>query len=213
MASIVSFKRRLQGHVQQGGCYGNADLRSGQAFQSVWESVTFKGSRLSMVDFRGSKWVNCHLTDTTLYGANFNAASLHEVVIEGCDIEQASFAAASIRNVIFRKCRLAYASLVGATLHDVVFDGCDLRGADLDYAAATGVQYAKCSLWSAKTAFGCTFWNSGLDVESCNRFAAMLSRVHPDPTAKATLRAMAGETTYKAVDHLMSEQPDPEPNF
>lgn len=213
LVNLARHKRRLQGHVQQGGLFVNVDLRSGQAFQSVWESVTFEKSQLAMVHFVGSKWVNCQLTDTTAYGANWNAASLHEMVFTDCDMEQASFLGASIRNVVFRNCRLAYASFAGATLHDVVFDGCNLHSCDLDYAAATGVQYSKCNLWSAKTAFGCTFWNSGIDVESCNRFAALLSRIHPDPDTKAKLRAIAGEITYKAVDRLMAEESDPEPSF
>jgi len=213
MASLVSSKRRRQGHVQQGGHYDNVDLRSGQAFQSVWESVTFSDSRLSMVDFRASKWVNCHLTETALYGANFNAASLHEMVFLDCDMEQISFAGAVLRNIHFKDCRLAYGSFVGATLHNVIFEGCNLHGCDLDYAAASGVQYAHSNLWSAKSAFGCAFWNSGFTVETCNRFAALLARVHPDPAAKAALTAVAGEATFRAVDRLMAEQPNDTPEF
>lgn len=206
--SLVSFKRRMQGHVQQGGVFVNTDLRSGQGWQSVWENVTFEGSRLSMVDFRASRWVNCHLKGTDIYGANFNAATLNGAVIDGCDGEQVSFAGAVLRNVTFSDCRLAYASFVGATLHDVVFDRCNLHGADLDYAEATGVQYSKCNLWSAKSAFGCAMWNSGFDVTACNRFVAMLARVHPDPAAKKALIAVAGDTTFKAVSRLMDSPPD-----
>jgi hypothetical protein len=198
----------LQGHVQQGGDFLKVDLRSGQCFQSVWEGVSFTDSRLSMVHFVNSKWVNCHFVRTDIYGANFNAGSLHDVTVTGCDGEQVSFAGAILRNVVFRDCRLAYSSFVGATLHNVVFDNCNLHGADLDYAAATGVQYAHSNLWSAKTTFGCAFWNSGFTVDTCNRFAALLARVHPDPAAKAALVAIAGEATFKAVSRLMDEQPD-----
>ena len=208
MPSIVSFKRRLQGHVQQGGFFHDIDLRSGQCFQSVWESLTFSKSRLSMVDFRASKWTAASLNNTTLYGANFNAAGLHNVVFLDCDMEQASFQGAVLRNVHFKNCRLAYGTFAGATLHDVVFEGCNLHGADLDYAEATGVQYAKSNLWSAKTAFGCTFWNSGFDVETCNRYIALIARAHPDPDTKAKLIALAGENTFKAVDRLMRPEPD-----
>lgn len=212
--SIVSYKRRLHGHIQQGGYYENTDLRSGQAFQSVWEGVTFKKSLLSMVDFRGSKWVHSHLDHTTLYGSNWNAAGIHDVVFLGCDSEQASFNGAVLRNVHFKSCRLAYASFAGATLHNVVFEDCNLHGADLDYAEATGVQYAKCNLWSAKTSFGCAFWNSGFTVETCNRFAALLARIHPDPDTKARLIAIAGDNTYKAVSRLMDAPPNgDEPEF
>lgn len=213
MASIVSFKRRLQGHVQQGGFYRDIDLRSGQAFQSVWEAVTFQKSRLSMVDFRASKWVNCGLNECTFYGANASASNFHGVTFRECDMEQASFAGAVLKNVVFRKCRLAYASFAGATLHNVVFDGCNLHGADLDYAEATGVQYANSNLWSAKTTFGCAFWNSGFSVETCNRFAALLARVHPDPKAKEALIGIAGENTFRAVDRLMRPDPADTPEF
>lgn len=206
--SIVSFKRRLQGHVQQGGFFKDTDLRSGLAFQSVWEGVHFEKSRLSMVDFRASKWVNSHLMDTTFYGSNWNAANIHDVVFFGCDGEQASFNGAVLRNVHFRSCRLAYASFSGATLHDVVFESCNLHGADLDYAESTAVQYAKSNLWAAKTTFGCAFWNSGFTVETCNRFAALLARVHPDPTSKEALIAIAGKATFEAVDRLMAAPPD-----
>ena len=213
MPTLVSFKRRLQGHVQQGGYFHDNDLRSAQAFQSVWENVTFAKSRCSMVDFRASKWVNSHLTETTLYGSNFNAANLNGVNFLNCDMEQSSFQGAVLRNVHFKNCRLAYGSFAGATLHDVVFEGCNLHGTDLDVAAASGVQYAHSNLWSAKTAFGCAFWNSGFTVETCNRFAALLARVHPDPTAKEALIAIAGEATYKAVDRLMADHPDDSPEF
>ena len=208
MPTLVSMKRRLHGHVQQGGHFHDVDLRSAQAFQSVWESLTFSKSRLSMVDFRASKWTAVTLNSTTLYGANFNAAGLHNVVFLDCDMEQASFQGAVLRNVHFKDCRLAYGSFAGATLHDVVFEGCNLHGADLDYAEATGVQYAKSNLWSAKTVFGCAFWNSGFTVETCNRFAALLARVHPDPKSKEALIAVAGKTTYDAVDRLMRPEPD-----
>lgn len=210
--SLVAHKRRLQGHSQQGGDFRKVDLRSGQCFQSVWEGVSFAESHLSMVHFVNSKWVNCHLTGTDIYGANFNAGSLHDVTFTGCDGEQVSFAGAVLRNVIFKDCRLAYSSFVGATLHDVVFDGCNLHSANLDYAVANGVQYAKCNLWSAVTSFGCAFWNSGFDVESCQRFAALLARVHPDPAAKEILVKLAGKPTFAAVDRLMRPEPD-EPEF
>jgi uncharacterized protein YjbI with pentapeptide repeats len=123
-------------------------------------------------------------------------------------MEQASFQGAVLRNVHFKDCRLAYGSFAGATLHDVVFESCNLHGCDLDYAEATGVQYAKSNLWSAKTVFGCAFWNSGFTVETCNRFAALLARVHPDPKAKEALIAVEGKTTYDAVDRLMRPEPD-----
>lgn len=206
--SLVAHKRRLQGHIQQGGDFLKVDLRSGQCFQSVWEGVSFTDSRLSMVHFLNSKWVNSHLVSTDIYGTNFNAGSFHDVTFTGCDGEQASFAGAVLRNVTFRDCRLAYSSFVNATLHDVLFDNCNLHGADMDVAAATGVQYAKCNTWGVKAAFGCQWWNSGFDVETCNRFAAMLARVHPDPAAKEILMKLAGDTTFRAVDRLMRPEPD-----
>lgn len=208
MPSLVGRKRRLQGHVQHGGHVYEADLRSVQAFQSVWENVEFDHSRLSMGDFRASKWVNCKITKTTLYGGNFNAATLHGVVVTDCDAEQASFAGAVLRDIVFRDCRLAYSSFVGATLHNVIFVDCNLHGSDLDYAEATGVQYSKCNLWSAKTAFGCTFWNSGFDVETCNRYLALIARVYPNTETQKALTAIAGEATYKAVSRLMDTEPD-----
>ena len=208
MPSIVSFKRRLQGHVQQGGFYNDIDLRSGQAFQSSWESVTFRKSRLSMCDFRGSKWVSCSLDGTTFYGANANAANFHGVAFTDCDMEQASFVGAVLKNVVFRNCRLAYSTFAGATLHNVMFDGCNLHGASLLYAEATGVQYANSNLWSSEIALGCSFWNSAFGMDDCRRFAAMLARVCPDPTAKETLRSLAGELTYKAIDRLMRPESD-----
>jgi len=211
--SLVSHKRRLQGHVQEGGVFTRVDLRSGQCFQSSWESVTFEDSQLSMVHFVNSRWISCHLVRTTLYGSNWNAASLRGLVIEDCDMEQASFAGAVLHDIHFRNCRMSYASFVGASLHDVVFENCVLHGADLNYAAATGVQYSKCNLWSSVTSFGCTFWNSGFDIEACNRFAALLARVHPDPASKEILTKLAGSLTCKAVNRLMDEQPDPEPTF
>jgi len=201
--SLAAMKRRLQGHVQQGGLFRKVDLRSGQAFQSVWEGVAFEDSRLSMVHFVNSKWVHCHLDRTDIYGGNWNAASLHDVTFTGCDGEQISFAGAVLRNVVFRDCRLAYSSFVGASLDNCLFDNCNLHGADLDIAVATGVQYAKCNLWSAKTAFGCSFWNSGLGVDDCQRFAALLARVHPDPASKEILVKLAGEKTFAAVCRLM----------
>ena len=208
MPSIVSMKRRLQGHVQQGGFFHDIDLRSGQCFQSVWESLTFSKTSLSMVDLRASKFINCTITDTTLYGSSWNAANLHGVTFTGCDAEQASFLGAVLRDVVFTDCRLAYSTFAGATLHDVVFESCNLHGCDLDYAEATGVQYAKSNLWSAKSVFGCTFWNAGFDVETCNRYIALIARAHPDPETKEKLIALAGENTYKAVDRLMRPEPD-----
>lgn len=208
MPSLVSKKRRLQGHVQQGGFFQKVDLRSGQCFQSVWESVTFEDSLLSMLHLVASKWVHCHLVRTTLYGGNWNAATVHDTIFDDCDMEQASFAGAILRNVHFRNCRLTYGTFAGATLNDVVFESCNLHGADLDVAYASGVQYSKCNLWGVKTAFNCQFWTSGFDVETCNRFAAMLARVHPDPAAKMALMQMAGELTYNAIDRLMRAEPD-----
>ena len=214
MPSLVSFKRRMQGHVQQGGEFRNLDLRSGQAFQSAWENVLFDGCKASMVDFRGSRWVNTKVHGTTFYGANFNAATLHGVEFVDGDGEQASFLGAVLRNVVFRNCRLSYASFMGATFDGVVFTDCNLHGADLDVAEATNVGYLGSNLWSAKATFGCAFWNSTIDEESCNRFAALLARVHPDQTAREALIAMAGDNTYKAVCRLMDTRPDRnEPEF
>lgn len=211
--SLAGMKRRLMGHVQQGGLFQKVDLRSGQCFQSVWEGVSFEDSRLSMVHFVNSKWVNSHLTDTDIFGGNWNASNLHDVTFTGCDGEQVSFAAAVLRNVTFRDCRLAYASFVNATFHNVLFEGCNLRGADLDVAEATGVQYSKCNLWSAKTAFGCAFWNAAVGVDDCKRFAAMLARIHPDPAAKEVLVNLAGTKTYNAVCRLMDSTGDDTPEF
>jgi uncharacterized protein YjbI with pentapeptide repeats len=211
--SLVAQKRRLQGHVQQGGDIKKADLRSGQAFQSVWEGVSFTDSRLSMVDFRASKWVNCHLTDTDIYGASFNAGALHDVTFTGCDGEQVSFAGAVLHNVIFRDCRLAYSSFVGASLSGVMFESCNLHGGDLDYAVANGVSYLKSNLWAAKTTFGCAFWSSTFGVDDCERFAALLARVHPDPSAKEALMRMAGSRTYNAVCRLMESTDGDAPEF
>ena len=213
MVSLVAHKRRLQGHVQQGGDFQKVDLRSGQCFQSVWEGVSFTDSRLSMVHFVNSKWVGCTLDSTDIYGANFNAGSFHDVTFTGCDGEQVSFAGAVLRNVVFKDCRLAYASFVGASLTNVVFESCNLHGCDLDYAVANGVSYLKSNLWAAKVAFGCTFWNSTFGVDDCERFAALLARVHPDPEAKATLVRLAGAKTYNAVCRIMEEKPDPESVF
>lgn len=208
MPTVVSLKRRLQGHVQQGGTFSNADLRSAQGFQSVWENVVFDGSRLSMADLRGSKWVNCRMEKTTFYGGNFNAAGFNGLVIVDGDGEQSSFAAAVLKNVVFRDCRLAYSSFVGASLDNVVFEDCNLHGADLDFAEANGVQYLGCNLWGVKSAFGCAFWNSNFDRETCDRFAAMLARVHPDEESKKTLVAMAGDNTYRAISRLMDSTPE-----
>jgi uncharacterized protein YjbI with pentapeptide repeats len=212
--SLVSFKRRMQGHVQQGGDFKGLDLRSAQAFQSAWENVTLDACKASMVDFRGSRWVNGRFLGTTFYGASFNAATLHGMEFVDSDGEQASFQGAVLRNVVFRNCRLAYASFMGATLDGVLFSDCNLHGADLDLAEATGVSYLGCNLWGAKAAFGCGFWNSSFDEETCNRFAAILARIHPDQTASEALIAMSGENTYRAVCRLMDTKPDTdEPEF
>ena len=211
--SIVSFKRRLQGHVQQGGFFKDSDLRSGLAFQSVWEGVHFEKSRLSMVDFRASKWVNSHLMDTTFYGSNWNAANIHDVVFFGCDGEQASFAGAVLRNVVFTDCRLAYASFTGATFDNVRFVRCNLHGCALDMAAANDVSYLGSNLWSAVVPFGCAFWNSSFDSETANRFAAMLARVHPDDAAKAALMEIAGDSTYRAVCRVMAPPDESDVEF
>lgn len=201
-------KRRLQGHIQQGGSFDNKDLRSAQGFQSVWENVAFHASRFSMADLRGSKWVNCQLEGTTFYGANFNAAGFNGVTFVDGDGEQASFAGAVLKNVVFRNCRLAYSSFVGASLDNVVFEDCNLHGADLDFAEANGVQYLGCNLWGVKAAFGCAFWNATFDRDTTDRFAAMLARVHPDAESKKTLIAMAGDNTYRAVCRLMDSAPE-----
>lgn len=208
MSSLVAKKRRLQGHAQQGGRFTDLDLRSAQAFQSAWEGVAFERCRSGMADFRGSRWVSCNLVGTEVYGASFNAATLHRVTFSNCDMEQASFLGANIRDVDFLNCRLAYGTFAGATLADVRFMGCNLHGADLDLAESKDVFYDNCNLWGVKSAFGCAFWNARFDDESCRRFAAMLARVHPDEEAQLMLRAVAGDTTYKAVCRLMDEPPD-----
>lgn len=214
MPTIVSLKRRLQGHVQQGGAFSNSDLRSAQGFQSVWENVSFHGSRLSMADLRGSKWVNCRLEGTTFYGGNFNAAGFNGVTVVDGDGEQSSFAGAVLKNVVFRNCRLAYSSFVGASLDNVVFEQCNMHGCSLDLAEANNVSYVGSNLWSAIVPLGCAFWNSTFDVETANRFAAMLARVHPDADAKATLVGIAGDATYNAVCRVMGQRGDgPEPEF
>ena len=206
--SIVKIKRRLMAHTQQGGSFTGSDLRSAQAFQSIWEGVSFQKAMLSMGDYRASKWVHCGISDTGTWGANFSGATLHDVVFERCDGEQMSFAGAVLRNVVFRDCRLAYSSFVNATLDGVVFERCNLRGADLDMAESTGVGYLDCNLWSAKTAFGCAFWESTFSLETCNRFAAMLARIHPDQKSRDALVGIAGERTYRAVCRLMDSPPD-----
>jgi uncharacterized protein YjbI with pentapeptide repeats len=213
MPTVLSSKRRLQGHVQQGGVFTGHDLRSAQAFQSAWEKVTFDGAKLSMGDFRASKWVGCELTNVGIWGANFNAATLHGVVFNECDGEQMSFAGAILRDVVFRPCRLAYSSFAGASLDGVSFIGCNLHGCDATFAVAENVGYLGSNLWSARTEFGCSFWNSTFDAETCGRFAALLARVHPDPDAKQLLVQIAGEKTFKAVDRLMTLPDDNSPEF
>lgn len=207
-SSLVAKKRRLQGHVQQGGTFSGLDLRSAQAFQSAWEGVELLKCRAGMSDFRGSRWISCEVDETEVYGANFNAATLHRVTFSHCDMEQASFVGANLRNVDFVQCRLAYGSFAGATLADVRFSDCNLHGTDLDLAESHGVSYERCNLWGVKSAFGCAFWSAKFDEESCRRFAAILARVHPDEEAAMMLRAIAGDNTYKAVCRLMDEPPD-----
>ena len=213
MPTLTSMKRRLQGHVQQGGHVYEADLRSVQAFQSVWENVEFDHSRLSMGDFRGSKFTNCVFTKTTVYGSNWNAATLHGVSFDGCDAEQVSFVGAVLRKAVFTDCRLAYSSFAGATFHDVRFIRCNLHGCSLDMAEANDVSYLGSNLWSAVVPLGCAFFNSSFDADTANRFAAMLARVHPNESAKAALIGMAGETTYRAVCRLMQATDESGPEF
>lgn len=208
MSPIVNQKRRLQGHVQTGGHFRDADLRSAQAFQSGWENAEFSRSRLGMSDFRASRWVNCHMRETAFYGANFNAATLHGMVLLDCDGEQASFSGAVLRNVIFRNCRLSYASFADATLRDVVFDGCNLHGANLTMAETTNLTFAKSNLWGAVAPFGCAFWNATFTQETADRFAALCARVASDPDKKQLLIEIAGDTTYRAVCRLMDAQPE-----
>lgn len=209
-SSLVAKKRRLQGHVQQGGRFADLDLRSAQAFQSAWEGVAFERCRSGMVDYRGSRWVSCSFAGTEVYGANFNAATLHRVTFDNCDMEQVSFLGANVRDVEFRGCRLAYSSFAGATMAGVRFFDCNLHGADLDLAESNGVIYEGSNLWGVKNALGCSFWNARFDEDSCRRFAAMLARVHPDEEARLMLQAVAGDTTYKAVCRLMDAPPDSE---
>jgi uncharacterized protein YjbI with pentapeptide repeats len=213
MPTVLGSKRRLQGHVQQGGVFTGGDLRSAQAFQSVWERVQFEGAKLSLGDFRASKWTACSLSDTGTWGANLSASTLHDVTFDNCDGEQMSFAGAIMKDVVFRKCRLAYASFAGASMDGVSFINCNLHGADLTPAIAEHVSYLGSNLWSAKTEFGCSFWNSTFDEETCNRFAAMLARVHPDKQTRATLIGIAGDNTYRAISRLMASAEADTPEF
>lgn len=213
MPSIQAMRRRLHGQRIRGGTFHMKDLRSAQAFQSIWEMVTLADCWAGMADFRQTSWVGSKIENTTLYGANFFGSNLHDVELAGVDAEQVNFGACILKGVRFLNCRLPYSSFAGATLQDCTFVGCNLHGADLDFIEGTSVEYRDCNLWSAKQALGCAFWNSGFDAKTCNRFAAMLARVHPEPAAKAALITLAGDNTYRAVDRLMTEKPDDGPEF
>lgn len=213
MPSIQAMRRRLHGQRIKGGIFAGKDLRSAQGFQSVWERVTLTDCMAGMADFRQSSWVGTNIVNSAIYGANFFGSNLHDVELADVDAEQVNFGACILKGVRFVRCRLSYSSFAGSTLQDCAFIECNLHGADLDLIEGTAVEYRDCNLWSAKQALGCAFWNGKFDAKSCNRFAAMLARVHPDPAAKAALITLAGDNTYRAVDRLMTEKPDDGPEF
>ena len=195
MPSISLIRRKLQGFVLPENALipPGIDLRSALATNSTWERARFVDSRFGVADFSRSRFLDVVFSDCAAPLAQMGGCSFEGCAFVDCDLEQAVFVGSVFRDVQFVRCRLAYSSFAGATLRDGIhFNDCNMHGADVDFLENHGAVFEHCNLWGAKASLGCQFYNSEFDARTCDRFTAMVARLHPDPVKRAKLEELAG---------------------
>lgn len=205
--SLLRIKRRAEGFQGNDEPFDGIDLRSTKGFGSQYSGCTFTECKIDLSDFRSSKFTNCTFIKCSMNRVDMSSSFIENSVFLDCDLEQAAFMGTWFKDTVFKDCRMAYGEVMFqmATIHSAVsFIGCNLRGSNLDFRSveAGELTFEDCNLWSARTSFGCAFWNSHFDKQTCDRFVAMIARVHPEKESQVKLMEIAGDE-YRVVERVM----------
>ena len=204
---LLAVKRRTEGLVYEDETYDGLDLRSMRAFGARFVGCKFTDCKFDLADMRTVRLESCTFTGCSVTKVDLTTSTLDRVGFIGCDLEQTSMAGAYLSDVNFQECRMAYGDTMfqsASVKANVTFDGCNLHGSNLDFrvSEAGALRFKNCNLWGAKAAFGCAFWQSEFDEQTCQRFIAMVARVHPNNDTRIKLMALAGDE-YRVVDRVM----------
>lgn len=169
-------------------------------------------AKLAMADFSrseffGGMWDQCEAPMVQMGGCVLDGCEFVD-----CNLEQAVFVGSILKDVRFVRCRLAYSSFAGATIRSAEFVKSNLHGADLDFIENNHAVFDDCDLWGARASLGCQFWNGTFDERTCDRFVAMVARIHPDPDKRARLEGVAGNQ-LRVVKRLMDRREPEDGNW
>lgn len=203
MPSISLIRRKLQGFAGEGE-FGPADLQFSLATMSSWKGA-FRKIKLGAANFERSRFTNFAFVDCSAQMLSLGGSTFDHVEFTDCDLGGSSFVGAILKNVTFRGCDMQYANFAGATIRSAVFDDCNLHGADLDFIENNRAKFVDCNLWGAKASLGCQFFNSEFDERTCDRFVAMVARLHPNDEKRARLEGLAGRE-LPVVKRLMDRR-------
>lgn len=156
-------------------------------------------------DFTRSKFHELELEECEAELVGIGGSTFDHVSFVNCRLGGSSFVGSVFRDVVFSGCDLQYANLAGVTIRKAFFRGCNLHGADLDFLENNFCELEDCNVWGAKASLGCQFFNSRFDERTCDRFVAMVARVHPDPEKRAKLEGVAGRE-LRVVKRLMDSR-------
>jgi uncharacterized protein YjbI with pentapeptide repeats len=209
---LVAYKRRAEGVTFEDQTFEGQDLRSMKAFGSVWRRCTFSKCKLSLADFRTSRFEDVAFVDCEMPLANFSTSIFEKVVFGGTNLEQASFMGSQFRTVSFLKCRMAYGETLfqDVTVKDSLYMmACNFHGSSLDFREVDkgALRFDDCNLWGAKVALGCAFWRGSFDEKAIRQFLALVANAAQD----SDIARLAGDQ-YAVVARAMGERVQcPEP--
>lgn len=206
--SLVALKRRAEGMAYEDEVFDRIDLRSTRAFGGKFTKCTFMGCKMALSDFRNCRFDGCTFEECDLGKTDFFTANLVGCAFKSCDLEQASFMGAYLDDVSFADCRMAYSETLfqNATVRRRAhFYRCNFHGSSLDFrqVESGALKMIDCNLWSAKTSFGCAFWQGEFDEKTCQRFLSLVARVYPVNDVRVKLMSMAGDQ-YPVVNRAVN---------
>ena len=209
MPSLVKHKRRLHGYSGSAAKHENLDLRSAQAFGSVWKDYDFIRCNLSGANFQNATFENVRFDDCTGLLCNLSMCKMSGVKFLGGWWEQAIFTVGILKSVTFQTVNLSYSSFAETLVTNLGFPDSNLHGADLRFLEAFGVDFRGANLWGAAMSLGCQFFNGKFDEKQCQMFQALVARRYPVEYIGDRMRVLAGAQA-DLVDRLMRSEDEHE---
>ncbi|WP_031482713.1 DUF2169 family type VI secretion system accessory protein [Maridesulfovibrio frigidus] len=179
-AKMAAFK----GSSFAGATLDDADFHMAILEKTDFTKASLNGARISMcmvsgkadnANFRNADIKKCIFKESTLDGADFGKASIHESLFNGAKGKKVNFIGANLdkirtgRNAEFPDANFTGATLRNAGLRETDFTGSDFRGANLESAMIDNSRLVRTN-FNGASAKGARFTKSNLEGASMRAF-------------------------------------------